>query len=59
MNCLVKNRYFDALLKLMLFSAIIHMGILILYSVINLNIEKLNFFDILRHEDIAHLASYR
>ncbi|VVB78873.1 Uncharacterised protein [uncultured archaeon] len=42
-----ENNYLDALLKLMLLSAIIHVGILIIYSLANQSFEKFNFFYIL------------
>ncbi|MBS3092154.1 hypothetical protein J4466_01915 [Candidatus Pacearchaeota archaeon] len=47
MNSIVKNKYFDALLKLMLFSAIIHVSLLIIYSIFSQNIFILNYFNIL------------
>jgi len=47
-----KNRYFDALLKLLLFSAAVHMVILIGYAFITGNFGVLNFFNILDIEFI-------
>ena len=47
MNSIVKNRYFDALLKLMLFSAIVHVGLLIVYSIFSKDLFILNYFNIL------------
>ena len=47
MNRLVQNRYLDALLKLMLLSASIHMIILILYSIVKLEPAHVNYFNIL------------
>jgi hypothetical protein len=44
---ITKNSYLDALFKLMLFSAIIHILIIIFYSISNLNIAKLNFLDMI------------
>ncbi len=41
-----KNKYINALKGLMLFSAILHMFLLIVYSIINLNMIELNFFSI-------------
>jgi len=46
MKKIVKNKYLDSLLKLMLLSAIIHVVILLIYSITNLNSDKLNFFNI-------------
>jgi len=43
---ITNNRYIDALLKLMLVSAIIHVFMIITYSIVNQDLEKLNFFDI-------------
>lgn len=43
---LVKNRYIDALLKLMLLSSIIHMVALALYSVTYNDFGPFNFFTI-------------
>ena len=43
---LVKNRYIDALLKLMLLSAIIHMIVLAWYSVVYNDFTLFNFFTI-------------
>ncbi|MFA6022572.1 MAG: hypothetical protein WC781_00625 [Candidatus Pacearchaeota archaeon] len=47
MNKIVKNKYLDALFKLMLLSAIIHVAILIIKSIISFNLYPLNFFQIL------------
>ena len=44
---IVKNRYIDALLKLILVSAIVHMVLLIIYSVITGDFVILNYFNIL------------
>ncbi len=52
MNRIVQNRYLDALLKLMLLSASIHMIILILYSIIKLEPAHVNYFNILDLEFI-------
>lgn len=48
MREIVKNKYLDALLKLFIFSATIHIVILIIYSIIHLSITSLNFFEILQ-----------
>jgi len=42
-----KNIYLDTLIKLILFSAIFHIFLLIIYSIIKLNITYLNYFKIL------------
>jgi len=42
-----KNKYIDAFKKLILFSAISHIILLILYSIINRTIIPLNYFNIL------------
>ncbi|MBI2628826.1 hypothetical protein HYW74_01970 [Candidatus Pacearchaeota archaeon] len=47
MNSIVKNKYFDAFLKLMLLSAIIHVALLIVYSLFTQNFIILNYFNIL------------
>jgi hypothetical protein len=47
MKQIQKNKYIDALKKLILFSAISHIILLILYSIINLTIIPLNYFNIL------------
>lgn len=47
MQPIVKNPYIDALLKLMLFSASLHMVILIANSLFSGNLGLLNYFDIL------------
>jgi hypothetical protein len=44
---IVKNRFVDALLKLILLSAIFHMALLILFSIVNLDLVILNYFNIL------------
>lgn len=46
MNSIVKNRYIDTLLKLMLLSAVIHMIVLAVYSVSNNDFTSFNFFTI-------------
>lgn len=46
MNPIVKNRRFDALLKLMLLSAVLHMAILFVYFVVHLDASRFNFFKI-------------
>lgn len=50
MKKIVKNRFLDALFKLMILSSIIHIMVIIVYSVLNLSVTKLNFFDILNLE---------
>lgn len=50
MKPIVKNPYLDALLKLMLLSAIIHMIVLVTYSILNGNVSHLNFFKIINIE---------
>lgn len=47
MNPIVKNRYLDALLKLMLLSAILHMAVLVVYFIIYRDISRFNFFKII------------
>lgn len=47
MNSIVKNRYFDALLKLMLLSAVLHMFTLFVYFLIHLDASRFNFFKII------------
>lgn len=47
MDSVKKNRYLDALKKLMLFSAIFHVSLIIIYSIIHLNFRYFNFFNIL------------
>lgn len=47
MNPIVKNRHADALLKLMLLSAILHMAVLVVYFVLYADISHLNFFKII------------
>ena len=47
MKSVLNNKYVAALKNLMLFTAIIHMIIVTIYSAINLNLLKFNFFDIL------------
>lgn len=42
-----KNRYFEALIKLILFSAIFHLVLLFIYSLIKLNFSYLNYFRII------------
>jgi len=42
-----KNRYLEALIKLILFSAIFHLVLLFIYALINLNISYLNYFSII------------
>lgn len=46
MNSLSKNRYLDAFLKALLFIAIIHFFIMLLYSIINLQPGIFNIFRI-------------
>jgi uncharacterized membrane protein len=43
---IVKNRYFNALLLLMLFSAFVHMVILFIVAIFSLNLHVLNYFAI-------------
>ena len=47
MNRFVKNRYLDSLLKLMLFSASVHILILIYHSISSRDITAMNYFNIL------------
>ncbi len=41
------NKYIVALKNVMLFSAIIHMIMIAIYSIVKMNTSKFNFFDIL------------
>ena len=47
MDRFVNNRFLDALLKLMLFSATIHICILIYHSITSHDITVMNYFNIL------------
>lgn len=47
-NKIVKNKYLNALFYLMIFSSAVHVIILIIDSLLNLSIEKLDFFSILQ-----------
>lgn len=47
MKSIVKNPYLDALLKLMLLSAVIHILVLAIYSISHGNVSHLNFFKII------------
>ena len=49
---IVKNDYLDALFKLMLLSAAVHMIILIATAIVNLDFKVLNYFNILDLEII-------
>jgi len=42
-----RNKYVIALENVMLFSAIVHMIMIAIYSIVKLNTVKFNFFDIL------------
>jgi len=42
-----KNRYIDAFAKLIIFSGVVHVLVLIIYSIMNLNFEKLSYFEII------------
>ena len=42
-----RNKYVIALENVMLFSAIVHMIMITIYSIVKLNTVKFNFFDIL------------
>ena len=42
-----KNRYFDALLKLFILSAVLHIAILFIYAVASGDIRQLNYLGIL------------
>ena len=44
---IVKNRYLDALLKFILLTAIMHVVLLIIFSIVTLNVVPLNYFNIL------------
>lgn len=44
---IVKNKYINAILILMLFSAILHMGILFFLAIVKKNFYILNYFNIL------------
>jgi len=44
---MIKNRFIDALVKLILLSAIIHLSLLLVYSILNLDFIYLNFFNLL------------
>ena len=46
MKTIVKNKYLDALFKLMIFSSIIHVSIVTVYSLLSWDITELNFFKI-------------
>ena len=41
-----KNRYIDAFAKLIIFSGVVHVLVLIIYSIMNWNFEKLSYFEI-------------
>lgn len=43
----LKNRLWDAFLKLVLFSAGLHVVLLVVYSILHLNFLPLNYFNIL------------
>lgn len=43
----ISNKYIIALKNVMLFSAIVHMIMIAIYSIVKLNTVKFNFFDIL------------
>jgi hypothetical protein len=47
MNPISKNKWLEAIKNLLLFSAIIHVFLLILYSIRNWNAKPLNYFNIL------------
>lgn len=47
MKPIVKNRYLDALLKLMLLSAVLHMVVLAVYFVVYGDASHFNFFKII------------
>jgi hypothetical protein len=47
MNSIAKNRYFDAFLKLMLLSAILHMGVLAINFILRGDHAPFNFFTII------------
>ena len=47
MNPIVKNRHLDALLKLMLLSAVLHMAVLAIYFVLHVDATRFNFFKII------------
>ena len=66
MNSITHNRYLDALLKLVLFSAIFHMMLLIIYSLLHADGSLLNYFSIvditlyipsIPHEGLMNLSS--
>lgn len=42
-----KNRYFDALLKLFILSAVLHIAILFVYAVVSGDVRQLNYLGIL------------
>ena len=42
-----KNKYLDALKNLVLFSALTHLSLLIIYSIVKLDVMPLNYFNIL------------
>ncbi|HRZ85321.1 MAG TPA: hypothetical protein P5277_00935 [Candidatus Paceibacterota bacterium] len=44
---IVKNRYLDSLLKLFLLSAIIHVILILIYTLISGDYQTINFFNIL------------
>jgi len=47
MRFLPKNRYQDALIKTILFSAVFHLVLLVIFSIKTKNIEVLNIFNII------------
>ncbi len=46
MIAISKNRFFDALLKLMIFSSFLHIGITLLYSILKKEVFVWNYFSI-------------
>lgn len=42
-----KNRYIDALLKLFILSAVLHIAIILVYAAVSGDIRQLNYFGIL------------
>ena len=47
MRIIGNNKYFDALKKLIMFSAIVHISLLVIYSIIKFEMIHINYFNIL------------
>lgn len=47
MKRFLENKYIDAFLKMLLFSAVFHFSLIIVYSISNFSMSQMNYFNVI------------